>query len=121
MSGSPSRALTRGPRRSSGKARRVLEQAGVKEGYALVWGPTTGEFLEALDDDDVLVTGLSLYQKTGDGSVPRPAELVKEQVEQVRRMGIHGYCLFVTKYLNEEIIAVLRDDLNAEPAVPYFR
>ena len=81
------------------------------------------EFLAALGEDhaDALVTGLSLYQKTGDGSVPRPPELVKEQIEQVRRMGVHGYCLFVTKYLNDEIIAVLRDDVNAEKAVPFYR
>jgi len=78
-------------------------------------------FLEALDDDGQLVTGLSLYQKGAGGATARSPELVAEQVEQVRRMGIHGYCLFVGGYLNDEIIAVLRDDLNAEEAVPYFR
>ncbi len=80
------------------------------------------KFLDALDDDDdQLVTGLSLYQRTGDGTSSRPAALVAEQIEQVRRMGIHGYCLFVGSYLNEEIVAVLRDEVNAEGAAPYFR
>ncbi len=78
-------------------------------------------FLEALDDDDQLVSGLSLYQKSGGEASPRPAAIVREQVELVRSMGIRGYCLFVGKYLDEEIIKTLRTNVNTERAVPYFR
>lgn len=78
-------------------------------------------FLEALDEDDRLVTGLSLYQRSGTEVSSRPPELVREQIELVRSMGIHGYCLFAFSHLSDEQMAVLRDELNAERAVPFFR
>ena len=84
-------------------------------------------FLEALGDErgadqrDKLVTGLSLYQRSGQTTEARPPDLPREQIEMVRAMGIHGYCLFVYGYLSDEIIRMLRDETNAEDAVPYFR
>jgi len=79
------------------------------------------EFLEALDEDSRLLTGLSLYMRAGGGVLSRPPELVREQIELVRRMGIHGYCLFCYRYLSDEQLRMLRDALNTEPAVPFFR
>lgn len=79
------------------------------------------QFLEALDDDDKLVTGLSLYQRGGNEVSSRPPELVRDQIELVRTMGIHGYCLFAFSHLSDEQLEMLRNDINAEPAVPYFR
>lgn len=78
-------------------------------------------FLEALDDDDTLVTGLSLYQRGGTEVSSRPPELVREQIELVRSIGIHGYCLFAFSHLSDEQIEMLREDVNAEAAVPYYR
>jgi len=79
------------------------------------------QFLKALDDDDQLVTGLSLYMRSGGKALSRRPELVKEQIQLVRSMGIHGYCLFVHSYLNDDITEMLKTDVNPEPAVPYFR
>ena len=79
------------------------------------------QFLKALADDDKLTTGLSIYMRTGGKAVPRHADLVSEQVQLVRQMGIHGYCLFCDQYLSDEIIDKLRTDLNAEKAKPFFR
>ncbi len=78
-------------------------------------------FLAALDDDDKLVTGLSLYQRSGGDVSSRPPELVREQIELVRRMGIHGYCLFAFSHLSDPQLQMLREKVNKEPAVPYFR
>jgi len=78
-------------------------------------------FLGILDDDNKLASGLCMYQRTGAGTVPRPSWLVKEQIQLVRSLGIHGYCLFCDSYLSPDIIEMLRTDLNREPAVPYFR
>ena len=82
---------------------------------------TEQEFLDALDDDERLVTGLCLYQRGGGGPSPRPASLVQEQIDVIRRMGIHGYCLFAATYLSDEIIDALKTEVNREPAVPFFR
>ena len=41
--------------------------------------------------------------------------------EVVLPMGIHGYCLFAYGHLSDPQLEVLRDELNTEPAVPYFR
>ncbi len=82
---------------------------------------TERQFLEALDDDNKLVTGLSLYMRAGDQVYSRPAELVEEQIGLVRWMGIHGYCLFAFNHLSDEQLKVLREKVNKEPAVPYFR
>ncbi|MGC9316548.1 MAG: glycoside hydrolase family 10 protein [Armatimonadota bacterium] len=79
------------------------------------------QFLDALEDDDALVTGLSLYMRSGTETMSRPPELVREQIELVRLMGIHGYCLFAQSHLSDEQLEMLRGDLNAEEAVPYFR
>lgn len=79
-----------------------------------------GQFLEALDDDSKLVTGLSLYMRSNKVS-SRPAELVRDQIELVRRLGIHGYCLFSLNHLSDEQFRMLRDEINREAAVPYFR
>ncbi len=78
-------------------------------------------FLDALDDDSKLVSGLSLYMRSGNRVMSRPAELVREQIEEVRRLGIRGYCLFVHERLSEEQIRMLRDEVNREPARPHFR
>ncbi len=79
------------------------------------------QFLAALADDDKLVTGLSLYVRHGKKVIPRSAELVKEQIHLVRSMGIHGYCLFAYTYLNDEILEMLKTEINNEPALLYFR
>jgi uncharacterized lipoprotein YddW (UPF0748 family) len=79
------------------------------------------QFLAALDDDGKLVTGLSLYQRGGDDVSSRPPELVREQLQLVRSLGIHGYCLFEFRYLSDEIIEMLKADINEEKAVAYFR
>ncbi len=79
------------------------------------------QFLEALDDDDRLVTGLSLYQRAGRDVSSRPPELVRTQIELVRSMGIHGYCLFAFGHLSDEQVEMLHNEANPEPAVPYFR
>ena len=78
-------------------------------------------FLDILDDDQKLVTGLSIYTRNGGEATPREPALLAEQVRMVRGMGIHGYCLFVSKYLDDGRLEVLRDELNPEPAVPWFR
>ncbi|HUT95087.1 MAG TPA: family 10 glycosylhydrolase [Thermoguttaceae bacterium] len=79
------------------------------------------QFLEALDEDDKLVTGLSLYMRSGSDVSSRPPELVREQIDLVRRLGIHGYCLFAFSHLSDEQLPMIREDVNTEPAVPYFR
>ena len=78
-------------------------------------------FLDALGNDDQLVTGLCLYQRSGDSASPRPVTLVQEQIGLVRRMGIHGYCLFAHTYLSDEIIKALRTEINREAAAPFFQ
>jgi uncharacterized lipoprotein YddW (UPF0748 family) len=73
------------------------------------------QFLSALADDDKLVTGLSLYMRSGGEVLSRPAELVLQQVELVRQMGIHGYCLFAYSHLSEQQFEVLREKVNSQP------
>ena len=77
--------------------------------------------LGMMDDDDKLASILCMYQRTGQGAVPRPPWLVKEQIQLVRSLGIHGYGLYCDRYLSPEMIEMLNTDLNREPAVPYFR
>ncbi len=79
------------------------------------------QFLAAIDNDDKLATGLSLYMRSGTDVMSRPPDLIRQQIELVRRMKIHGYCLFAFSHLSDEQLAVIRDKLNGEPAVPYFR
>jgi uncharacterized lipoprotein YddW (UPF0748 family) len=79
------------------------------------------QFLAALANDDQLVTGLSLYMRAGGAVSSRPPELVMQQIELVRRMGIRGYCLFAYSHLSEPQLKMLHDKINAQPAVPYFR
>ncbi len=79
------------------------------------------QFLAALANDDQLVTGLSLYMRAGGAVSSRPPELVMQQIELVRRMGIRGYCLFAYSHLSEQQVKMLREKINTEPAVPYFR
>ncbi len=79
------------------------------------------KFLDALDDDSKLVTGLSLYQRSGGKVSTRPTALTKEQITLVRLMRIHGYCLFVSGYLNDDMVTMLRNEMNKERAKPYFR
>jgi uncharacterized lipoprotein YddW (UPF0748 family) len=78
------------------------------------------QFLAALDDDNKLVTGLSLYMRSGGQVMPRPPELVREQIGLVRQLGIHGYCLFAYSHLSDEQLEMLREEVNAEPARPFF-
>ena len=79
------------------------------------------QFLAAMSDDDQLVTGLSLYMRSGGGVFSRPTELVFEQIELVRRMGIHGYCLFAFGHMSDEQLKILREKANPEPARPFHR
>jgi hypothetical protein len=44
-----------------------------------------------------------------------------QQIELVRRMGIRGYCLFAYNHLSEPQLKMLREKINAEAAVRYFR
>lgn len=76
-------------------------------------------FLDALDQDDKLVTGLSLYMRSGTDVLSRPPELLQQQIELVRYMGIHGYCLFAHNHLSDAQRRVLSETLNREPAVPW--
>ena len=78
-------------------------------------------WLEAMDDADRLVTGLSLYMRSGSEALSRPAELVAEQVQLIRSMGIHGYSLFRFGIMSDEQLEMLETEVNQEPAVPYFR
>jgi uncharacterized lipoprotein YddW (UPF0748 family) len=78
------------------------------------------QFLEALDDDGKLVTGLSLYMRSGGQVMSRPPELVREQIGLVRQLGIHGYCLFAYSHLSDEQLEMLREEVNAEAARPFF-
>jgi uncharacterized lipoprotein YddW (UPF0748 family) len=82
---------------------------------------TEKEFLDALDDDNKLVTGLSLYVRNGAKALDRSPMLVKQQIQMVRRLGIHGYCLFEFTYLSDEIIKMMKSEVNQEKAVPFFR
>ncbi|NOZ21484.1 MAG: family 10 glycosylhydrolase [Planctomycetes bacterium] len=79
------------------------------------------QFLNALDNDDQLVTGLSLYMRSGTAALNRAPSLVKQQIQVVRRLGIHGYCLFEYQYLGDETIKMMKTETNTERAVPYFR
>jgi hypothetical protein len=79
------------------------------------------QFLDALDEDGKLVTGLSLYMRNGDDVSSREPAHVRQQINVVRSMGIHGYCLFVDEYVNDPIAELLRTEINPERAVPYFR
>jgi hypothetical protein len=79
------------------------------------------QFLAALADDDKLVTGLSLYMRSAGNVMSRPPKLVRQQIELVRRMGIHGYCLFAYGHLSQEQLQMLREEVNSQPAVPHYR
>ena len=79
------------------------------------------KFLEALQDDDKLVTGLSLYQRAGQDVSSRPPELLAEQIAIVRGMGIHGYSLFADGHLDDGIAEMLKTRVNGDAAVPFFR
>lgn len=79
------------------------------------------QFLAAMSNDDQLVTGLSLYLRSGGEVYSRPPELVFEQIELVRRMGIHGYCLFAFGHMSNEQLKILREKANLEPAEPFHR
>ncbi len=78
-------------------------------------------WLAALDDDAKLCTGICAYARTGDGPVSRPPELVREQVELIRSMGIHGYTLFRLGFVTGELLEAFESEINEENAVPYFR
>ena len=78
------------------------------------------QFLAALDDDGKLVTGLSLYMRSGGQVLSRPPELVREQIGLVRQLGIHGYCLFAYSHLSDDQLEMLRQEVNAEAARPFF-
>ena len=79
------------------------------------------QFLAAMANDEQLVTGLSLYMRSGDQVLSRPPQLVLDQIELVRRMGIHGYCLFAFGHMSDEQLDALRDTANSGVAVPGFR
>ena len=79
------------------------------------------QFLAAMANDEQLVTGLSLYMRSGDQVLSRSPQLVLDQIELVRRMGIHGYCLFAFGHMSDEQLDALRDTANSGVAVPGFR
>ena len=64
---------------------------------------------------------LSTIARNFSGAVPRQPWLVREQIQLVRALGIHGYSLFCDRSLSPEIVEMLSTGLNREPAVPYFR
>ncbi|MBN2451968.1 MAG: family 10 glycosylhydrolase [Lentisphaeria bacterium] len=82
---------------------------------------TEKQFLAMLERKEALVSGLCLYARSGTAVSPRPAELVRDQIQTVRGLGIHGYCLFEFSYLDDPIRRLLGGEINAEKAVPYFR
>ncbi len=79
------------------------------------------QFLAAMSDDDKLVTGLSLYMRSSGQVLSRPPDLLLEQIELVRHMGIHGYCLFAFSHMSDEQLELLREKVNVELARPFFR
>ena len=89
--------------------------ATLREGLVVLGGTD----IVGVADDDQLVTGLSLYMRAGGAVSSRPSELVMQQIELVRRMGVRGYCLFAYSHLSEPQLKMLREKINAEPAVPY--
>lgn len=78
-------------------------------------------WLGAIEDDDRLATGLSLYQRTGTAVNSRAPELMREQIELVRNLGIRGWVLFAYNHLSDDQVELLRTEICAEPAVPFFR
>ena len=80
------------------------------------------EFLKRMDeaDRDRFVSGVGLFMPHGNQGGPRPAWVVKQQIEMTRRKGIRGYCLFDDRALTDEIIEMLAE-INEEPAVPWYR
>ena len=79
------------------------------------------QFLAAMANDDQLVTGLSLYMRSGDQVLSRPPELPLQQIELVRHMGIHGYCLFALGHMSDGQLQALREKANSEDAKPFFQ
>jgi len=78
-------------------------------------------WLEALDDDEKLCTGISVYASAGSDAVSRPAPLVAEQVRMLRSMGIHGYNLFRLGFVEGDLLEAFESEINPEPAVPHYR
>jgi len=78
-------------------------------------------FLAILDDDTKLVTGLSLYTRNGTEVSSRSPDLVGQQIRLVRRLGIHGYCLFELSHLDDALLESFKTEHNRERAIPYFR
>ncbi|MBD3292327.1 MAG: family 10 glycosylhydrolase, partial [Armatimonadia bacterium] len=79
------------------------------------------QWLEALDDDDKLCTGISVYASGGDEPVSRPPALVSEQVKMLRGMGIHGYNLFRLGFVEGDLLEAFAEEINEEDAVPFYR
>lgn len=80
-------------------------------------------FLDALGADhaEALASGLSLYMASGGSAISRPPDMVATQIHMVRTMGIGGYCLFAYEYMSDDILELLRTEVNAEPALPVYR
>ncbi len=73
------------------------------------------------ENADHLVTSLCMYTRDGGNRRVRDAHILREQIREIRRLGISGYNLFDSNFLQEEIIRLLREEMNPEEAVPHFR
>jgi hypothetical protein len=51
----------------------------------------------------------------------RLVDVLREQIGMIRTMGIHGYCLFAYSHLDDAQVKMLTEEINREPAVPYYR
>jgi len=78
-------------------------------------------FLDAMNDDSKLATGISIYIRSGGKVTSRDPSLVLEQIAMVRSLGIHGFCLFCYDYLSDTILQALRTGPCSDPAIPTFR
>jgi hypothetical protein len=56
-----------------------------------------------------ILPGLSIYQQADGKEVPRPPELVTDQVTRCLKRGSRGVCLFVAGIMDEPIAAALRN------------
>lgn len=68
---------------------------------------------------DRIVPGLSLYQKTPQGTQSRPVELVFQQRELCAAKGARGNVYFSLQYLSDELADALRRGPYAEKSPPY--
>ncbi len=80
------------------------------------------DFLRRLGDAhaDALCSGVCLYMHDSGRRIVRPPELIRDQIQEIRRIGAPGYTLFDSMRLNQDVVRML-SEVNREEAVPHFR